>query len=204
MWSSAGKPLPRNLFGGLCSALLWMGTEPWHRRTEDAASSAMARHDARIASSALQYPAPNVSGSKPPSEIDSGRRRVAPSAADRARTIAVVLRPAPTWMADSSVCMLPQDCCRHHCSGTRGAPLQRQAQLADDLVLSQKSWIRRCGVRYRRPDGESLTANHHIRQAPDLPTGDRSELERLCAPSQGLAGLGSPGPDRAGQCRWSQ
>ena len=24
MWSSAGKPLPRNLFGGLCSALLRM------------------------------------------------------------------------------------------------------------------------------------------------------------------------------------
>lgn len=91
------------------------------------------RNDARIASLALRYPALNVSGSKPPSEIDSGRRRVAPSAADRARTIAVVLRPARTWMADSSVCMRPQDCCRHHCSGTRGAPLQRQAQFVNDL-----------------------------------------------------------------------
>lgn len=62
--SSAAKPLPRNLFGGLCSALLRMGTEPRHRRTEGAARSAMARHDARIAISALRYPVLNVSGTK--------------------------------------------------------------------------------------------------------------------------------------------
>ena len=71
--SSAGKPLPRNLFGGLCSALLRMGTEPWHRRTEGAASSTMARYDARIEILALRYPVLNVSGTTPPSAIDSGR-----------------------------------------------------------------------------------------------------------------------------------
>ena len=59
-------------------------------------------------------------------------------------------------------------------------------------------------VRHRRPDGESLTAYHRTRQTPDLATGDRSEFERLGEPIQGLAGLGSPGPDRAGLRRRSQ
>ena len=43
--SSAGKPLPRNLFGGLCSAWLQMGAELWCRGTLSAASSATAAPD---------------------------------------------------------------------------------------------------------------------------------------------------------------